>query len=72
MAEKTLQKLDIFISSPGDVGEERKIASEVIEQLNSMSHISDRCTLKPLAYEKIVPAAVGESPQRTVSVRHGI
>src|SRR5450759_4760958 len=66
MTEKTLQKIDIFISSPGDVGEERKIASEVIEQLNSMSQFADRCMLKPLAYEKIVPAAVGESPQRAV------
>ncbi len=66
MVEKTLQKIDIFISSPGDVAEERKIALEVIEQLNSMPHITDRYTLKPLAYEKIVPAAIGDAPQRTV------
>lgn len=66
MTEKTLQKIDIFISSPGDVNEERKIASEVIEQLNSMSHIEDRYTLKSLAYEKKVPAAFGETPQKTV------
>ncbi len=66
MAEKTLQKIDIFISSPSDVDEERKISLEVIEQLNSMPHIADCYTLKPLAYEKIVPPAVGETPQRTV------
>jgi hypothetical protein len=42
MTKETLQKINIFISSPGHVGEERRIASEVIEQLNSMSHIADR------------------------------
>ena len=66
MTEKTVQKIDIFISSPGDVIEERKIASKVIEQLNSTPHIENRYTLKPLAYEEKVPAAVGETPQRTV------
>jgi flagellar biosynthesis GTPase FlhF len=66
VTEKTVQKIDIFISSPSDVTEERKIASEVIEQLNSMPHIADRFTLKPLAYENEVPAAVGDTPQRTV------
>ena len=31
-----------------------------------MPHIADCYALKSLAYEKIVPAAVGETPQRTV------
>jgi hypothetical protein len=66
VTEKTLQKIDIFISSPSDVDEERKIASEVIEQLNLNPYIADRCKLKPLAYERIVPAVVGKTPQRTV------
>lgn len=66
MTEKTLRKIDIFVSSPSDVDEERRIASEVIELLNSSPFITDRCALKPLAYEKIVPAAVGETPQKTV------
>lgn len=66
MTEKTVQKIDVFISSPGDVAEERKVASEVIGQLNSMPYIADRCMLKPLSYEKIVPAAVGETAQKTV------
>jgi hypothetical protein len=63
---KTLRKLDIFISSPSDVQEERRIAIRVINRLNNLPQIARRFVLKPLAYEKIVPAAVGESPQNIV------
>lgn len=66
MANKTLQKVDIFISSPGDVSAERQAAIRVINRLNKMQHISERFVLKPLAYEEEVPAAVGDAPQRTV------
>jgi NB-ARC domain/Domain of unknown function (DUF4062)/APAF-1 helical domain len=63
---QALQKIDVFISSPGDVREERQIAIEVLKRLNNMSHIQDRYVLKPLAYEEVVPAAVGATPQSTV------
>lgn len=65
-ANKTLKKVDIFISSPGDVETEREIAIGVINRLNNMSHIQDCFVLKPLAYEDIVPAAVGNTPQSIV------
>lgn len=64
--DKSLTPINVFISSPGDVQEERQIAIDVLHQLNSMSHIQNRYVLKPLAYEKNVPAAVGKSPQSTV------
>jgi len=64
--EKTLQRLDIFISSPGDVHEERQIAIRVINRFNQMEFIADRYVLRPLAYEERVPAAVGQRPQTTV------
>ncbi len=63
---KTLQKIDVFISSPGDVSAERNIAIRVLERLNRLHHIADRYVLRPLAYEQTVPASVGESPQAVV------
>ncbi|RIJ90179.1 MAG: hypothetical protein DCC43_14990, partial [Candidatus Brocadia sp.] len=64
--EKNLKKINVFISSPGDVQEERQIAIEVLNRLNNMSHIQNRYVLKPLAYEDIVPATVGKTPQGIV------
>jgi hypothetical protein len=66
MADRTLHPLDIFISSPSDVSEERKLALKVIEQLNELPHIQEKYVLKPLAWERNAPAAVGETPQRIV------
>jgi hypothetical protein len=65
-SEKILKKIDIFISSPSDIEDERKIVIKVIGLLNNMSHIKDLYVLKPLAYEKIVPPIVGTAPQSTV------
>jgi hypothetical protein len=66
MPRKTLQKIDVFISSPGDVQPERDIVQKVIERLNDLSHIAARYVLKPYAWEKSVPAVIGESPQKVV------
>lgn len=64
---KILQRLDIFISSPSDVRQERQIALRAIERLNQMPHIAERFVLKPLAYEQMTPAKIGESPQEVVN-----
>jgi hypothetical protein len=66
MPDRTLHPLDIFLSSPSDVSEERELALQVIAQLNERPHIQEEYVLKPLAYEKSVPAVVGETPKRTV------
>ena len=65
-SNKTLQQIDIFISSPGDVKQERQVALRVIRRLNRIHYISDRYLLKALAYEDIVPPTVGQQPQTTV------
>ena len=65
-SDKTLRKIDIFISSPSDVKEERHIAIHVISRLNQMHSISSHFILKPLAYEDVIPAAVGQNPQTVV------
>jgi hypothetical protein len=66
MVTETINKLDIFISSPHDVTEERKVTLGVIQQLNRRGNIKTHYVLKPLAYEDIVPGAVGEAPQSFV------
>ena len=63
---KILQKVDIFISSPGDVQEERKIAESVIRRLNRVHSIAERYILQPLMYEDSVPATVGQRPQTVI------
>lgn len=65
-AVKTLVRIDVFISSPSDVWDERQIAIHVIDHFNSLKLISDRYVLRPLAYEDIVPAVVGQKPQTIV------
>jgi len=60
------EKIDIFISSPGDVSRERKIAQKVIADLNKLPHISSRFTLNALVYEDTVPPGMGENAQLMV------
>jgi WD40 repeat protein len=63
---KTLQQINIFISSPHDVHRERQIALSVIQRLNKMHSIANRYLLKPLMWEEIVPAEVGRKVQPTI------
>ena len=63
---KILQKIDIFISSPSDVYEERRIAEQVIHRLNRLHSIAERYILRPLIYEESVPAIIGQKPQVVV------
>lgn len=60
---KWLQRVDIFISSPSDVSEEREAILRVIERLNRLSYIRSRYVLNPLLYEKEVPPEAGDHAQ---------
>src|SRR5215475_5950335 len=64
MATTTL--LDIFISSPSDVTDEREVALLVIEKFNGRKTMQEQYVLRPRAYETIVPGVVGEFSQRVV------
>jgi len=66
MKNRQVEKIDIFISSPGDVSRERKIAQKVIADLNKLPHISSRFTLNALVYEDTVPPGMGENAQLMV------
>lgn len=63
---KWLQRVDIFISSPSDVAEEREAVVRVIERLNRLSYIRSRYVLNPLLYEKEVPPEAGDHAQMIV------
>ncbi len=60
--------LRVFISSPSDVAEERRLAREVVSRLNQLSSVRGRFILEACAYEWTVPPLVGhgEVPQLVV------
>lgn len=62
-SDKWLQRVDIFISSPSDVAEEREAILRVIERLNRQPHIRNRYLLNPLLYEREVPPEAGDYAQ---------
>src|SRR5262245_9737863 len=61
-----LQKIDVFISSPSDVQAERDCIYEIVTAINEEPSVRERYVLKPLAYERLVPPEVGDSPQKVV------
>lgn len=62
----TLKKIEVFISSPGDVYEERQIVKQVIDRCNRVHSIAERYVLRLLAYEDRPPAEVGHRPQTII------
>jgi len=58
-------RVDVFISSPSDLVEERKIIRRVIEKLNR-SPLRDSYFLVPLLYEDEVPPEIGKEAQLIV------
>ena len=58
--------LTVFISSPGDVRAERRLAEDTIKRLNSLPQIARRYNFKTLAYEHDVPPEGGKVPQDIV------
>jgi formylglycine-generating enzyme required for sulfatase activity len=62
--------LKIFLSSPGDVAEERALAVQVIERLNYDPLLSGRITLKPIAWDMPgsgAPMLATVTPQQAVN-----
>jgi WD40 repeat protein len=64
--------LRIFLSSPGDVAEERRLAMEVLAALPRQPLLGGKVTIEPVAWddaEAPTPLAAGVTPQRSVN-RH--
>jgi predicted ATPase len=61
-----VRALNVFISSPGDVAEERRLAVAAIDRLNRLDHVRNRFDLRPRAYEHDAPPLIGQPPQQVV------
>ncbi|MEK7727209.1 MAG: DUF4062 domain-containing protein [candidate division KSB1 bacterium] len=62
---KTLREINIFVSSPGDVSEERRRVQAVITRLGQQEHIKPHLQLNPLLWE-VVPPEGGKSAQTVI------
>lgn len=66
----TTRVLRVFLSSPGDVGEQRAIVRAVIDELNADPLVSERCRLEVVAWDSegaAVPLSAGRTPQESVN-----
>jgi len=57
----------VFVSSPGDVGEERRVVLEVVEEVNKLRAKRSSATLKPLTWENDVIPRYGSKPQDIIN-----
>ena len=61
-----MERINIFLSSPGDTKQERQIAVEQIQHLAKLRHYAEHFVFSTFAYENAVPPEIGDAPQRTV------
>lgn len=62
--------LRVFLSSPGDVAEERRIASDILEQYQDRPHARGKVTIEVVAWDDPdapTPMAANETPQESVN-----
>jgi len=70
MAHLTPPTLQIFVSSPGDVAEERNAAFEIIDKIGSDPNLRDRVTLKAIGWDRPssrVPMLAWITPQEAIN-----
>lgn len=70
MARET-KILRVFISSPGDLKEERAVVDKVIRELNSTWGDSLNLRLEPISWETHVIPGVGSDPQQVINEQIG-
>src|SRR5678816_4274351 len=66
MPETHLLLLNIFISSPSDLGPEREMVARAIERLNKTPLLEDLFIFKPLRFGKDVTPETGKDAQLTI------
>ncbi len=62
-----VKQIPVFLSSPGDVGDERNRALAVIDRLNAEPDFQDRIVLSAVAWDRPgteMPMEAGLSPRR--------
>ncbi len=65
--EYNARMMKVFISSPDDVVEERKIARDLINHWNSIWSINNEIILLPLGWDQELPAGFGKPPQEMIN-----
>src|SRR3954451_15803452 len=68
---KTYVHLRVFISSPGDVQEEREAVREVIDELNALNRHASGVWLEPVGWEDSVYSDFGADPQSVINAQIG-
>src|SRR5688572_15846736 len=63
---KTITKLGVFISSPTDLSEDRKIVSDVIDELNRMKVFND-FELEAIMWETHAFSSIGADAQEVIN-----
>ena len=66
---RTITVLDVLVSSPHEVAEERAIVREVVDQLNQTLPILAGIELRPFLWEEHVPPGFGDSPQDVIDAQ---
>jgi len=66
MSNSSSTNIDVFISSPGDLAEERSTVKELLRELNASAHYRGRYNLISYAYEDLATARVGRPAQLIV------
>jgi len=61
-----VRSLSVFVSSPGDLSDERKLVQDVVGGLSQTPQLSERISLRVLKWEDGVPPEIGEAPQAAV------
>lgn len=67
----TIQKVRVFISSPGDVKEERARIGKVFEELNSTIAAEKGLVLEPIRWETHARTEIGDGPQAIINRQLG-
>jgi hypothetical protein len=70
MGRRSPLHLRVFLSSPGDVSEERRLATEILEQYQKKPHAQGNVTIQLIAWDDRhapTPMVAGETPQESVN-----
>ena len=62
-----MRNVKVFLSSPGDLFQQRQFVGELLRGLNDRATIRDRYKFSPYLYEELAPAMTGEGPQDVVN-----
>ena len=66
MSNETVRLIRVFVSSPGDVAEERNVLTEVVDSINQTDGQGRQVRLELFRWEDNVTTKIGPKPQKVV------